>query len=103
MAERIAHPIFDAIDRFFDAERHRIEAELKETEAKRDLAKVAITWLASGGLQASDHAEIPSAIEKTPALSSTTEKELTTQEPADIMTTLRSDRNQPQEQTVSVY
>jgi phage terminase Nu1 subunit (DNA packaging protein) len=40
MAERIAHPIFSAIDRYFDAERQRIEAE-------RDLAKLAITWLAS--------------------------------------------------------
>jgi hypothetical protein len=44
--------IFDAVDRYFDAERDRIEAEMKETEAKRDLAKLALIWLASGDLQA---------------------------------------------------
>lgn len=37
------------------------------------------------------------------APSSNNKKELTAPDQADIMTTLRSDRNQPQEQTVSVY
>jgi excisionase family DNA binding protein len=55
MVEKIAHQIFDAIDRLCDAEREQIEA-------KRDLAKLAITMLASGDLHAG---AVP--IEKTPA------------------------------------
>lgn len=55
MTERVSHPIFSAIDRLFDIERERIEA-------KRDLAKELLHWLASRDDQAG-----AVEIEKTPA------------------------------------
>jgi hypothetical protein len=62
MARSLSHQnqdsIFDALDRYFDAQRAKIEAELRETEAKRDLAKVAITWLASRDDQGETSARI---------------------------------------------
>jgi integrase len=42
MAERVSHPIEDAIDALFDAQCQKLEAELRETEAKRDLTKLAL-------------------------------------------------------------